>query len=124
MDQDYVLEKEIKSDGFPGGKFSLGSIYGEDFVQLLIDNLEVAIYTCDAQGYITMYNAAAASLWGREPEIGKDLWCGSWKIFELDGITEIPLDTCPMALTLKQGKAVDGHEILIQKPNGERRFVI
>ena len=91
---------------------------------MLIDNLEVAIYTCNADGLITMYNAAAVRLWGREPEIGKDLWCGSWKIYELDGITEIPLEMCPMALTLKEGKPVNGHEILIQKPDGERRFVI
>src|SRR5580658_3801362 len=124
MDQNYISEKKKVGADSPGRKFSFRSIYGDNFPQLLIDSLEVAIYTCDADGHITMYNKAAVSLWGREPEIGKDLWCGSWKIFELDGITEIPLDTCPMAVTLKEGKAVDGHEILIQKPNGERRFVI
>ncbi len=92
--------------------------------QQLLDNLEVAIYTCDADGFITMYNKAAALLWGREPEIGKDLWCGSWKIFETDGVTPIDPGACPMAITLKKGKPVNGHEIIIEKPNGERNFVI
>ena len=44
-----------------------------------------AIYSCNMEGYITNYNAAAVELWGREPEIGKDLWCGSWKIYTTDG---------------------------------------
>jgi PAS domain-containing protein len=61
----------------------------------LVANLPAAIYTCDASGFITMYNKAAAELWGREPEIGKDLWCGSWKIYKPDGITPLPFDECP-----------------------------
>src|SRR5690242_11876505 len=48
--------------------------------QQLIQALPAALYTCDANGYILTYNDAVAELWGREPEIGKDLWCGSWKI--------------------------------------------
>ena len=47
----------------------------------MIDRLAAAIYTCDSYGYIKSYNKAAVELWGREPEIGKDLWCGSWRIF-------------------------------------------
>lgn len=92
--------------------------------QQLLDNLEAAIYTCDAEGYITMYNKAAALLWGREPEIGKDLWCGSWRIFETDGVTPVALDACPMAITLKEGKPLNGREIIIAKPNGELNYVI
>ena len=109
-----IQEKQLSWEG----------IYGEEFPQMLLDNLEAAVYICDAAGYITMYNAAAATLWGREPVIGKDLWCGSWKIFEVDGITPVPLDSCPMAITLKQGKPIKGREIIIQKPNGERCFVV
>ncbi len=124
MGQDIISKEEKEANAFRERKAIRPSIYGENSAQSLIDNLEVAVYTCDAQGYITMYNNAAASLWGRQPEIGKDLWCGSWKIYELDGITEIPLDTCPMALTLKEGKAIAGREILIEKPDGERRIVI
>ncbi len=84
----------------------------------LIENLAGAIYTCNADGYINFYNKKAVELWGREPEIGKDLWCGSWKIFEADGETRMPLDTCPMAITLKQGRSVRNREIVVQRPDG------
>ncbi len=82
----------------------------------LINNLPVAVYTCDSLGYITSYNNAAEILWGRKPEIGKDLWCGSWKIYYADG-NLMPLDTCAMARVLKEGVAIEGEEILIERPD-------
>jgi len=88
----------------------------------LVDNLPVAIYTCDKYGYVTAYNKASVALWGRKPEIGKDLWCGSWKIYHTDG-NPMDLDTCPMARTLKEGVAVEGEEIVIERPDGTRRFI-
>ncbi len=89
----------------------------------LINALPAAVYTCDREGRITFFNEAAATLWGREPEIGKDLWCGSWKIFNPDG-SAMGLDTCPMAITLKEGRKVFGKEILIERPDGSRRNVL
>jgi len=91
--------------------------------QQLLEGLSVALYTCDAEGRIMSYNKAAANLWGREPEIGKDKWCGSWKIYKPDGVTPMPLDSCPMAITLKEGRAVKGAEIIIECPDGTRRNV-
>jgi len=89
----------------------------------LFNNLPIAIYTCNKQGYITSFNQAAVQLWGRTPEIGKDLWCGSWKIFQLNG-EPLDLDNCPMARTLKEGVAIEGEEIIIQRPDGTRRNVL
>ena len=83
----------------------------------LIEKLPVAIYICDAKGYIQLYNKAAADLWGREPEIGKEMWCGSWRIYQNDG-TLLPLEKCPMAIALKEGRIVSGEEINVQQPNG------
>ena len=85
----------------------------------IFNNLPIAIYTCDSLGYITSYNSAAESLWGRKPEIGKDLWCGSWKIYHADG-SPIALDTCAMARTLKEGVAIEGEEILVERPDNTR----
>ncbi|MDB5285167.1 MAG: domain S-box protein [Mucilaginibacter sp.] len=83
------------------------------------NHLPIAVYTCDNLGYITSFNKAAEVLWGRKPEIGKDLWCGSWKIFYTNG-EPMDLDTCPMAITLKEGRAVEGKEILIERPDNTR----
>ena len=91
--------------------------------QELIEMLPAAVYACDKEGRITFYNKAAAVLWGRNPSIGKDLWCGSWKIYEPDG-TPLILDACPMAITLKEGVAVKGHEIIIERPDGVRVNVL
>lgn len=89
----------------------------------LINSLPVAIYTCDEKGAVQFYNKAAVSLWGREPVKGKELWCGSWKIYNADG-SPLSLDNCPMALTLKEKRPVTGKEIIIERPNGEKVNVL
>ena len=89
----------------------------------LIQALPAAVYTTDERGRITLYNQAAVTLWGRDPEVGKDLWCEPWKIFRPDG-TPLPLDECPMAVTLREGRAIRGEEIVIERPDGTRRHVL
>lgn len=106
---------ELSVNKVPGAYNQLGG--------KLFDNLPIAVYTCDMQGYITSFNQAAVQLWGRTPEIGKDLWCGSWKIFQVSG-EPLKLDSCPMARTLKEGIAIEGEEIVIQRPDGTRLNVL
>jgi len=89
----------------------------------LLRALPVAVYTCDAEGRVTFFNRAAARLWGREPELSKDLWCGSWRIFKTDG-TPMPLEQCPMARTIREGQAIRGEEVVIERPDGSRRRVL
>ncbi len=95
---------------------------GEHF-RNLVKELPAAVYTCNAQGYITYYNQAAAKLWGRKPEIGKELWCGSVKMYKPDG-TFLPNDLCPMAITLKEGRKFFSEEIIIERPDGSRSNVL
>lgn len=89
----------------------------------LLEILPVPVYVCDRDGYITFYNKAAVELWGKEPRIGKDLWCGSWKIYTLDG-DPVMLDSCPMAVALKEGREVEQSEIVIERPDGKRFTVL
>ena len=89
----------------------------------LVTSLPAALYTCDAQGRIMLYNEAAVALWGREPKVGKDLWCGSWRIYEPDG-TPLPLDQCPMAVAIREGRSIRGKEIVIERPDGTQRYVL
>lgn len=88
----------------------------------LLDLLPVAVYTTDTEGIIMQYNRAAAILWGREPVIGQEVWCGSFKILQPDG-TDLPLDTCPMAVCLKERRPVIGEEIIVIRPDGSARHV-
>ncbi|WP_100001031.1 PAS domain S-box protein [Phyllobacterium zundukense] len=81
--------------------------------------LPAAVYTTDTSGIITFYNKAAAELWGREPQIGKDEWCGSWKLYWPDG-THMEHDECPMAVTLREKQEVRGAEAIAERPDGSR----
>lgn len=94
----------------------------EEHHRQVLQCLPVAVYTCDAEGRILFYNKAAAQLWGRDPIIGKDLWCGSWKIYSLDGSPMEPNES-PMALAVKEGIKTDNAEIIIERPDGTRRHV-
>ena len=85
--------------------------------------IPVAVYACDAEGRVTFFNRAAATLWGREPELNKDLWCGSWRIFSPNGMP-VPLSECPMARTLREGRAIRQEEIIVERPDGTRSRVL
>ena len=95
----------------------------EQRYRYLIQALPAAMYTCDAQGRVTLYNEAATALWGREPELGKDLWCGAWRMYEPDG-KPMPLESYPMALAIREGQAIRDKEIVIERPDGTRSYVL
>jgi len=84
-----------------------------------IENLPIATYSCNAEGHVLIYNKAAAVLWDGKPEIEKDLWCGSGKIYNEHG-NPIPCDKSPMAIALKEGRKITDQEIIIERPNGDR----
>lgn len=42
----------------------------------LLSALPIAVFITDRDGFITAFNAAAVTLWGREPETGVTRWCG------------------------------------------------
>jgi PAS domain S-box-containing protein len=85
----------------------------------IIEALPVALYTTDATGHLTFYNDAAVEIWGRRPALEKDLWCGAGTLYRTDG-TLLPSEESPMAVSLRTGHAIQGAEILIERPGGER----
>lgn len=87
----------------------------------MIDALPTAIYTTDAEGRITHFNPAAVAFSGRTPELGTDHWCVTWKLYHPDG-TPMPHDECPMAIALKEGRAIHGVEAIAERPDGTRRW--
>jgi PAS domain S-box-containing protein len=89
----------------------------------LLRGLPVAVYTCDAQGRILLFNEAAVTLWGRRPKTHAELWCGSHKIFTPHG-QPVPLDTCPMADAIQNGTSINAAEIVVERPDGTQRNVL
>jgi PAS domain S-box-containing protein len=91
----------------------------ERHVRELLDALPAAIYTTDGAGRITYYNQAAIDFSGRRPILGSDEWCVTWRLYTADG-TPLPHDQCPMAVALKEGRAVRGEEAIAERPDGTR----
>ncbi len=83
-----------------------------------LDALGVAVYTTDAAGRITFFNEAAATFWGRRPEIGEE-WCGSLRLYFPDG-RPMNHDECPMAVALKEKRPTHGGEAWAERPDGSR----
>ena len=91
----------------------------ENRFRQMINSMPAAIYTTDPEGRVTHFNSAAAELAGRVPELQTDNWCVSWKLHHPDG-TPMAHDECPMAIALKQGRAIRGEEAMLQRPDGTR----
>lgn len=85
----------------------------------LLDALPIAVYTTDAEGTLTYYNRAAADLAGREPVLGKEKWCVTFRLFTTDG-QPLPHDECPMAIALREDRPVRNIEAVAQRPDGTR----
>jgi PAS domain S-box-containing protein len=89
----------------------------------LVQSLPAAVYTCDAQGRITLFNEAAVQLWGRTPELGQERWCGSHRIYDDEG-RRLAHEDSPMARAIRSGQAIRGAEIEIERPDGTRRHAL
>lgn len=82
-------------------------------------NLPVAVYTTDAEGFVTHFNPAAEALAGRVPVIGQDRWCVTWRLYWPDGRRMLH-EECPMATALKENRTVRGAEAIAERPDGSR----
>lgn len=89
----------------------------------LVSALPIAVYACDTEGHITFFNEAAAVLWGREPVIGQDRWCGSHRLYDAEG-SLVPHDECAVAVAVREGRSIRDVELIIERPDGTRRHAL
>lgn len=92
---------------------------GEHHLRGLLEALPAAVYTTDVHGRVSYYNEAAALLAGRQPVLGVDEWCVSWKLYHPDG-RPLPHDQCPMAICLREGRPVRDQQAILERPDGTR----
>jgi PAS domain S-box-containing protein len=85
-----------------------------------LDELPVPIYVADPNGAVTYWNRACVAFAGREPQLGKDRWCVTWKIFTTAG-DFMPHDQCPMAQAIKEKRIVRDSVAIAERPDGSRR---
>ncbi len=93
-----------------------------DYKKIVLES-PVASYTCDKNGFITFFNEAAQELWGRIPDLNKDLWSGSWKLFYTNGTPMLREDS-PMAQTVLKGIPLENQLIMIQCPDGSFKHLL
>jgi len=86
----------------------------------VLDQLPVPIYTTDAEGSVTYWNRACVELAGRRPQLGKDKWCVTWKIYTTTG-EHLPHDQCPMAEAIREQRIVRDVVAIAARPDGTRR---
>src|SRR5258706_6898175 len=97
----------------------------EERFRRVFDILPVAAYTCDVGGQITYFNRVAGEVWGRSPTLNDPVerFCGSFRLYWPDG-TPAPHELCWMAVALREKRAVNSEEIVIERPDGTRRSVL
>jgi len=98
---------------------ALAAVEDEATYRAELDRISVPIYMVDADGRITFWNHACVDFAGREPQLGEDRWCVTWRLFTLDG-DPLPHDQCPMAKAIREQRSIRSEVAIAMRPNGSR----
>src|SRR3982751_3767386 len=85
-----------------------------------LDGLDVPVYLTNAAGAVTYWNRACVEFAGREPQLGQDRWCVTWKIYTTTG-EFMRHDKCPMAQAIRERRIVRDAVAIALRPDGTRR---
>ena len=84
-----------------------------------VDPRNLPTYLTDEQGLLVYANDACEAFAGRAPAPGVDLWCVTWKLYT-DAGEFLPHDQCPMAVAIRERRAVRGLSAVAERPDGTR----
>jgi PAS domain S-box-containing protein len=99
---------------------ALGALATSDDWRGALNKLPVPIYTTDADGHVTFWNQACIAFAGREPELGTDRWCVTWRLLTTSD-EPLPHERCPMATAIKEARAIRGQVAIATRPDGSRK---
>lgn len=94
----------------------------EESYRKLVEGLPSALFTCDTNGAIKLYNEAAVNLWGHKPESEVDRLFNTIKILDSEGKI-LPREENPVFIALQKG-LISNREIMVERRDGTRRNVI
>jgi len=92
----------------------------DDGFRPILDALPVPVYLTDADGLVTYWNKACVEFAGREPDVGKDRWCVTWRIHTTTD-EHLPHDRCPMAIAVREQREIRGEVAIAMRPDGSRK---
>lgn len=84
-----------------------------------LDLLPVPVYVTDETGAVTYWNRACVEFAGREPQLGSDRWCVSWRLYTTAG-EPMAHDQCPMAQAINQKRPIRDAVAIAERPDGSR----
>jgi hypothetical protein len=95
---------------------ALGAVLaGDQALREALDELPAAIYVNDADGVITYFDKACIDFTGRQPEVGADRWCVTWRLYANAG-EFLPHDECPMAVAINTKRPLRGVTAVAERP--------
>lgn len=98
---------------------AIAAVEDGDGYQAELDKIRAPIYVADEDGWITYWNQACVDFAGREPQLGEDRWCVTWKLFTIDG-DPLPHSDCPMAVSIREQRSIRSEIAIAARPNGSR----
>lgn len=84
-----------------------------------LDDLPVPVYMTDAEGLVTYWNQACVAFAGRKPQLGRDRWCVTWRLYTMNG-DPLRHDQCPMAVAIRRGEPIRDEIAIAERPSGHR----
>ena len=97
----------------------LTALSGAAECHAILDEIPVPVYTTDARGRVTYCNRACIDVVGREPRLGRDRWCVTWRLYTTTG-DRLPHEHCPMAQAVRQKKPIRDNIVIAERPDGRR----
>jgi PAS domain S-box-containing protein len=91
----------------------------EALAAAVLETIDVGICACNAEGRLTMFNAAARRILGLDVDAGPDLsaWAQVYSLYDEDGETLLRPEQVPLARALREGE-VSGATMVIKPPLG------
>src|SRR5436190_5025527 len=100
---------------------SIGGLADVD--QAVLDVIPAAICVCGPDGMIVRHNRRAAELWGVDPAVLAIEQPAAFDFHDMQGL-KIPSNEGPFASAIERGVASCAAELVVRRPDGERRVVL
>ncbi|MBW4528632.1 MAG: PAS domain S-box protein [Phormidium tanganyikae FI6-MK23] len=96
----------------------------QEFLKVLLDNVQAGIVACDAEGQLKLFNKVARSFHGMpEQPLPPEQWADQYGLFLPDGKTQMSVEDIPLYRAL-QGQRVRDVEMMIIPKQGTARLLL
>ena len=92
---------------------------GDASLFVALEELPAPIYVTDSDGLVAYFNTPCIQFAGRTPNVGKDRWCVTWKLYTDNG-EFLPHDRCPMAEAIVKKQPIRNVTAVAERPDGTR----